>query len=295
MLTSPFNRFGPPKQRMEANQRPYNTFPAANAGWPANELSRRIKWPSDLNSLGVDSMEAFRPAPRLAVPFHFPATLESSSMAATQSESSLLQSNKPTNLGPTTIESTSAAISDKNPNPYDTLNETANIVFSEIDIIANTTNPTINITGVTNASPTVPAAAAAAATAGAQQTTPNGFQPEIYIDENGIFQIKYVRQACDGKNNGTISIETFAANAISPIANNASEQHTNTSSSINAESDETAINSYDDQQFELDVRFEGPNIKDSNRDKHHNITRPPPPPLTSSPSTTTIGRTTISM
>lgn len=106
----------------------------------------------------------------------------------------------------------------------------------------------------------------------AQRTIPNGFQPEIYIDENGIFQIKYVRRAGDGKHNGTISIETFAMNAISPIANNASQQHTNTSSSINTESDETAINSYDDQQFELDVRFEGPNIKDSNRDNYNNIT-----------------------
>lgn len=257
---------------MEANQWPYNTFPAANAGFSANELSRRIKWPSDLNSFGIDSIEAFRPASRLAVPFHFPAALESSSIAANQSELSLSQSNIPTNLEPATIDSTSAAISDKNPNSYDTLNETPNIVSNVIDIIANTTNRSINITGVTNASPTVPAAAAA----GVQQTIPNGFQPEIYIDENGIFQIKYIRRVCDGKNNGTISIETFAANAISPIANNASQQHTNTSSSINTESDETAINSYDDQQFELDVRFEGPNIMDSNRDKHNNITTTTP-------------------
>lgn len=291
MLTSSFNRFEQPKQRLESNKWPFNRFPAVNAELSANELSRRIKWPSDLNSFGIDSIETFRPASRLAVPFHFPDALESSSIAATQSESSLSQSNIQTNFGQTTIELMGGAISDKNHNPYDTFNETANIVSNVIDIIANTTNSTINITGIANATPTIPAANAAAA--GAQPTIPNGFQPEIYIDENGIFQIKYVRRACDGKNGGTtISIETFATNAISPKANNTSQQHTNTSSSINTESDETAINSYDDQQFELDVRFEGPNIKDSNRDNYNNTTTTT---TTTSPSTVTIGRTTTSM
>lgn len=308
VLTSSFNRFErplplllPPQQRDEAtNKWPFNNkFPAANDERVDNELSRRIKWPTDLNSLGIDSMYAFRPVPRSKIPFHFPVSSESSLLPASQpstlstssslsasSSSSSSHSDNPSHsdqtITDTTTTTTSTAIGDKNHNPNDTSNEMANIVSNVYDIVTNTTNIVTYITNIAIATAAgVPDAAAgatnAAATANAytQQAIPDGFVPEIYIDENGIFQIKYVRRRLVGKNNETISIEMYTTNAISPMsANNGSDSqqwHTNntTTSSFNAGIDEAAINStYDDQQFELDIRFDGRNesVKDSNRD-----------------------------
>lgn len=261
--TLPFNGFQRPQQREETHKWPFNNkFPAVPAERADDELSRRIKWPTDLNSLGIDSIEAFEKVPRsgLTVPLHFPVARESPSPTIPTQ----LSSNIPSHLVQTTIASTpsttsATAINDKNHNPNDATNEMANIVSNVIDIIANATHMVTNISNVSV--PGVPAHPA-------QPAIPNGFVPEIYIDENGIFQIIYVRRTCAGRNNGTVSIEMFATNAISPSANNASLQSTNTTSSINAELDEAAINSYDAQQFELDVRFVGPNesVKDSNRD-----------------------------
>lgn len=255
VLTSSFNGFE--QQRDETNKWPFNLNPAANAKRADNEPARRIKWPTDLNSLGIDSDEAFRPNSRLTLPFQFPVHESPSSPSAIHSA---FASTHPSNMEQTTMVTMNSAISGENHNPNDTFNETVNIVSHVIDIIANTSSSANNVSSMESA--------AAAVTEMAPQAIPNGFRPEIYIDENGIFRIKYVRRACDGRNNGTDSIEIFSANAISPIANNGSEQHTETTSSINSEIDETAINSYDDQQYDLDVRFDGPNgsVMNSNRD-----------------------------
>lgn len=258
VLTSSFNGFE--QQRDETNKWPFNINPAANAKRADNEPARRIKWPTDLNSLGIDSVEAFRPNSRLTFPFQFPVHESSSSPSAIHSA---FASNIPSNLDQTTMVPMNSAISAENHNPNDTFNETVNIVSHVIDIIANTSSSANNVSTMESAT--------AATTEVAQQAIPNGFRPEIYIDENGIFQIKYVRRACDGRNNGTDSIEIFSTNAISSIANNGSEQHTQTTSSINSEIDETAINSYDDQQYDLDIRFDGPNgsVMNSNRDNNN--------------------------
>lgn len=270
VLTSTFNRFERPQQRGEAINWSSNIYLAANAERSAdNELLRRIKWPTDLNSLGIDSFEAFRSVPRLTLPFHFPAA-RASPMLAPQSALSSSSSHS----DQTTIATMpSSSISDKNHNPNDTFNRTTNIVPNLIDIVANTTNIVTHITNIAIAAAAVgdgAATASATATATAQQAIPDDFAPMIYIDENGIFQIKYVRRACVGKNNATVPIEMFTTNAISPIiANSGSQQRTNTTSSIDAEIDEAAINSYDDQQqFEIDIRFGGKNesVKNSNRD-----------------------------
>lgn len=237
MLTSSFNRFEQPEQRQATAKWPFTFSAEINSIRPDNELSRRIKWPTDLNSLGIDSTDAFRPVRRLIVPFHFPGPSTRSKFSA-----------------PTTIENTSTAIGDKNHNS----NETAIIGSNVIDIVANTDTANNNNNNVSSApSDTL-------------QRIPNEYQPQIFIDENDTFQIKYVRRDCVAKNNATESIQMFPMN-VSPIANNGSQQHTNTTSSIIiTDIDEAAINSYDDQQFELDVRFDGLNesITDSNRDSN---------------------------
>lgn len=273
VLTSSFNRFERPQPRDETNKWPFHKFPAASDERAANELSRRIKWPTDLNSLGIDSNEPFEPVRKMSVPFHFPESSSSLAAAAAATAAAVPQSTLSPSSHPTdplhSQQTATSAIGDKNHNPNDTSNEMANIASNVYDIVTNTTNIVTHITNIAIATANVPAGGATASA----NAIPVGFVPEIYIDENGIFQIKYVQRAHVGKNNETVSIEMFATNTISPIANNSSEQRTNTTSSINAEIDEAAINSYDDQQFELDIRFGGRNerVENSSRDNMNGI------------------------
>lgn len=206
----------------DESQRPTFRTPESTDGG-----ARRISWPTDLHSLGIDATDAVQPPPRSGVRIALP---------------SIDASRRP------------APHLDNNTNNLETISNS-----NSSSIQSNGTDITIaNI--VTNVIGIVESDAAALASAGQPSANndteigPNHAVPFIYIDDNGIFQIKFNQSE-------HISPPIIEDGPVKPAGGGMT--------SINDRNPNN--NNQDEQQYDLDIRFGGASdqnaIIDRNSDK----------------------------